>query len=85
MHDESRLITRKKIWEQLKIKLSQFTPEEIIERRRTIVTQDKRNSVEILPILDATLVMRRDTTPETVLEIKAPSTRSQRRKRRFLK
>ena len=51
-----------------------FTPEEIIERKRTIITterriiitKDKRNLEEILPILDATLVMRRDTTPETV-------------------
>ena len=71
----------------MKIKLSQFTPEEIIERRiiittkgRNLITKDKGNLEEIYPVLDATHVMRRDTTPEIVPETKAPPTRSQTRK-----
>ena len=38
-----------------------------------IITKEKRNLEEILPILDATLVMRRDAIPELVLETEAPS------------
>ena len=69
----------------MNIKLSQLTQEEITERRRTTITtkgrtiiiKDKRSLKKILPTFDATLVMRRDITPEIVQEIKAPSIRSQ--------
>ena len=69
----------------MKIKLSQFTPEEIKEIRRTIITtkwrtlitKEKRNFEEIYVVLDATHVMIRETTPDVVPETKAPPTRIQ--------
>ena len=67
-------------WEKLEIKLSQFTPEEITKRRRTIIIKEKIKSDEILPILDSTLVMRRDTTPNIVPVSKAPPTKGSARK-----
>ena len=40
----------------------------------------KRKKEDIYPILDVTHVMRRDTTPETIPETKAPPTRNRARK-----
>ena len=33
------------------------------KKGRTLITKDKKHLEDILPLLDATLVMRRDTTP----------------------
>ena len=52
----------------------------ITTRGRIIIIKDKIISKEILPIIDATLVMRRDTTSYIFLETKTPSTRSPTRK-----
>ena len=49
-------------------------------KRRTVITKVKINLEEILPVLYATLVMRRDITPNIVPKTKAPSTRSQIRR-----
>ena len=43
--EEARLITRKRKWDKLNIKLSQFTLEEIIERRRTTITTRGRTII----------------------------------------
>ena len=58
------------------IKLSHYTLEETTTRGRITITKDKENPEEIYLVLDVTHVMRRDITPEIVLETKAPPTRS---------
>ena len=61
----------KRRWEQLTIKLSQFTPGRTSRRRKTFITttrrtRNKRTPKEILQMFDVILVMKRDTLQETV-------------------
>ena len=71
IQEESRLIKREENMGEIKdqsltihIKRNHRNEEiTITTKGRTIITKDQRNTEEILPISDATLVMRMGTTP----------------------